>query len=107
MFDSYKGKPRYDIKEVLNLSGNKRRQELLEEIIDLRKLMLVYRLIHFRDCIPDINIGLDGRNKELCKPTIQLFYNTSAQNEIEAALQKFLNLKSQRKQNTIRRHSFR
>ena len=101
IFTAYKGKPIYDIKEVLNPAGDRKRQELLDELTDFRKLMLIYRLIHFKDAIPDIDIEVDGRDKELCKPTIQLFYNSGAQKEIEAALQKFLNLKNQRKENTI------
>jgi hypothetical protein len=32
--------------------------------------MLVYRLVHFDDAILDIDIGLDGRDKELCKPLL-------------------------------------
>jgi hypothetical protein len=101
IFDCYNGKPTFDIKEILNPAGNKRRQKLLDEILDFRKLMLVYRLTHFSVPIQDIDIGFDGRDKELCKPTIQLFYNAKSQKEIEAAFQKFLNSKSQRKQNTI------
>ena len=101
VFTSYKGKPRYDIKEVLNPAGDERRQEFLDELTDFRKLMLIYRLIHFKDAIADIDIEVDGRDKELCKPIIQLFYNTSVQKEIEAALQKFLDLKNQRKENAI------
>jgi hypothetical protein len=58
-------------------------------------------LIHFTDPIPDIDIGLEGRDKELCKPAIQLFYNTKSQKEIEAALQKFIAAKNQRKEGTI------
>jgi hypothetical protein len=107
VFTSYKGKPRYDIKEVLSPAGDRKRQELLDELTNFRKLMLIYRLIHFKDPIPDINIEVDGRDKELCKPTIQLFYNTNVQKEIEAALQKFLDLKNQRKENAIEvAHSF-
>jgi hypothetical protein len=101
VFTSYKGKPQYDIKEVLNPAGDRKRQELLDELTDFRKLMLIYRLIHFKDAIPDIDIGIDGRDKELCKPTIQLFYNTDARKEIMAALQKFLVIKNQRKETAI------
>ena len=61
---TYKGRPQSDIKEVLKPSGNPRLQSLLNELIDLRKLMLVYRLIHFKDAVVDIDIGLEGRNKE-------------------------------------------
>ena len=46
-------------------------------------------------------LGLDGRDKELCKPLIQLFYNTKAQKEIKAALQKFVEARNQRKESTI------
>jgi hypothetical protein len=101
MFTSYKGKPQYDIKEVLNPVGDKGRQELLDELIDFRKLMLVYRLIHFKDPIPDIDIGLDGRDKELCKPIVQLFNKTDSEKEIRTALLKFLHAKNQRKGNLI------
>jgi hypothetical protein len=101
IFNTYKGISQYDIKEVLNPSGDRTRQKLLDELLDFRKLMLVYRLVHFSDPIQDINIGLDGRDKELCKPTIQLFYNTKSQLEIEAALQNLLLQKNQRKENTI------
>lgn len=98
---TYKGIPGYDIKEVLNPAGDKKRQQLLDELIDFRKLMLIYRLIHFADPIADIDIGLDGRDKELCKSVIQLFYGTKSQKEIEAALQKFMDAKNQRKESTI------
>ena len=32
---------------------------------------------------------------------MQLFYNTKAQDEIQSALQKFIDIKNQRKENTI------
>jgi hypothetical protein len=86
IFDCYNGKPIFDIKEIINPAGNKRRQKLLDEILDFRKLMLMYRLIHFSDPIQDIDIGFDGRDKELCKPTIQLFYNTIPINIITLTL---------------------
>jgi hypothetical protein len=86
VFTSYKGKPLYDIKEVLNPVGDRKCQQLLGELTDLRKLMLVYRLIHFKDAINDIDIGIDGRDKGLCKPTIQLFYNTNTQKEMSLSL---------------------
>jgi hypothetical protein len=63
--------------------------------------MLIYRLIHFKDEIPDIDIGVEGREKELSKPIIQLFYNTQAQNEVETTLQYFLNLRTEKKEITL------
>jgi hypothetical protein len=61
-------------------------------------LMLIYRLIHFKDPIIDINVDVEGREKELCKPIIQLFYNTNAQTEVETTLQNFLNLRTEKKE---------
>jgi hypothetical protein len=101
MFTSYKGKPQYDIKEVLNPAGDVGRQMLLQELMDFRKSMLIYRLKHFKDPIPDIDTGLEGRDKELSKPLLQLFSNTKSYKEIRAALQTFLNAKNQRKGNLI------
>jgi hypothetical protein len=74
---------------------------LFNELTDFRKLMLIYRLIHFQDAVPDINVGLEGRDKELCKPLLQLFYNTKSYEEIRATLQIFLNAKNQKKSNLI------
>ena len=101
IFITYKGLPRYDIKETLEPQGNKARQQRLDALDDFRKLMLVYRLIHFIDEILDIDIGVEGREKELSKPILQLFYNTQAQNEVEATLQYFLNLRTEKKEITL------
>jgi hypothetical protein len=59
--------------------------------------MLVYRLIHFKDPIPDIDVGVKRRNKELCKPYIRLFYGSQAQSEVEETFQTFLETKASRK----------
>ena len=101
IFNNYKGQPEHDIQEVMNPSGDGERQKLLDQITDFRKLMLIYRLIHFKDPIADIDIGVNGRDKELVKPVLQLFYNTRVQDEIQSSLQKFVDVKNERKQNTI------
>ena len=101
LYTAYKGKPQYDIKEILNPAGDQQRQKLFDEIMDFRKLMLLYRLLHFHDAVPDIDVGLEGRDKELCKPLLQLFYNTKSYKEIRATLQIFLNAKNQKKSNLI------
>ena len=100
-FTTYKGKPKYDIKETLIHQRNPARLARLAELHDFRKLMLIYRLIHFEDAIIDIDIGVEGREKELTKPIIQLFYNTKAQKEVEATLQYFLKLKTEKKEITL------
>ena len=98
---TYYGKPKHDIKETFQPAGDKERQALLDELLDFRKLMLVYRLIHFHDAIADIDIGIDGRQKELLKPSLQLFHKTKSQIEIEGAFQIFLNAKNHSKSNSI------
>jgi hypothetical protein len=58
----YRGLPKYDIKEVLNPAGNRRRQRMLSALMRLRKL-LVYRLMHFDEPIQDVllqNMALIG-----------------------------------------------
>lgn len=55
-----------------------------------RKLMLCYRLIHYTDHRPDIDIGLRNRDKELGSPLLRIFYGTKAFGDIKYALEKFL-----------------
>ncbi|HSF52067.1 MAG TPA: hypothetical protein VLA74_15015 [Nitrososphaeraceae archaeon] len=66
-----------------------------------RKLLLVYRLKHFKDPIPDLNIGVEGRDKELVKHSIQLFYGCECLEEVQETLQYFLDLKNEKKESTI------
>jgi hypothetical protein len=72
--------------------------------MEFRKILLIYKLIHFKDPFVEIDIGLDGRDEELCKPLLQLFYALGAseetQKDIEQTLQHFLNIKNKRKQNS-------
>jgi hypothetical protein len=102
---SYKGYPAYDIKEIMNPQGNSERQLLFDEMMDLRKLLLMFRLVHFKDPYREIDIGLDGRDRELCKPMLQLFYTLGASDEtlreLEATLQYFLDIKNKRKGQTL------
>jgi len=100
-FTTYKGRPKHDIKETLEPQGNPERQLRLNRLNAFKKLMLMYRLLHFKDPIPDINVGVEGREKELSKPVNQLFYNTKAQKEVEETLQSFLNLRTEKKEVTL------
>jgi hypothetical protein len=100
-FTTYAGSPQADIKEVIDPQGDPCRTRLYDKLVEFRKLMLVYRLIHFKDSIPDIDINVRRRNKELCKPYIQLFYGSESQREVEQTLEKFLQFKSERKAASI------
>jgi hypothetical protein len=95
-FTTYKCRPKYDFKETLTPQGNPVRQGRLDGLHDFKKLMLINRLLHSKDPIPDINVGVEGREKELSKPVIPLFYNTKAQKEVEQTLQSFLNLRTEK-----------
>ena len=57
----------------------------------------MYRLYHFKDEIPDIDIGIIGRDKELVKPTLQLFHDTKSQAQLVETFQTILDLKNSRK----------
>jgi len=93
----------FDIKETLNPQGNVACQSRLDQLLGFRKLLLIYRLVHFNDLVPDVNTGLKRRNRELCKPILQLFYDCSIeiQIEIKSMLEHFLSIKKHRKENTI------
>jgi hypothetical protein len=45
------------------------------EMNDLRKLLLVYRMIHYGDQIPDVQLSIKNRDKLLCCmiPTLNTF----------------------------------
>jgi hypothetical protein len=98
---SYRGRPKYDIKETLTPQGNPNRQRRMNILNDFRKLMLIYRLIHFKNSIPDVNVGVEGREKELVKPNLQLFYGTSAETEVKNTLQFFLDKRRGKKDVSI------
>ena len=65
--------------------------------------MLIYRLVHFTDPDQDIDTELKRRNRELCKPILQLFHNCNLeiQTEIKFMLQHFLAIKKHRKESTV------
>jgi len=102
---SYKGYPEYKIKEIRNPQGNPERQKFFNKIVDLRNLLLAYRLLHFKDPYKEVDIGLDGRDEELCKPSLELLYTLGASQETlrmtELTLQHFLDVKNKRKGETL------
>jgi len=50
------GFPQYDISEVINPAGEEEHEGLLNELLETRKNLLVYKLLHFHDKIPDIKL---------------------------------------------------
>ena len=95
------GEAELDIKEVTNPQGDRELVKALNELLDFRKLMLIYRLLHFEDCVVDLDIGIKSRNRELCKPYLRLFYGTKAQDEVEQTFQIFIDKKNAKKGRNI------
>ena len=98
-----KGSTKHDILEILNPTntGGPENKKLLKELMDFRKLLLVYRLRHFKDPIPDLDIGVEGRDKQLVKHSIQLFNGCNCLKEVIETLQKFLDNKNEKKESSI------
>ena len=63
--------------------------------------MLCYRLVHYKDLLPDIETGLKNRDEELCKPLLQLFYGTKALKEIIPTFETFVKQRRTRKENSL------
>ena len=96
------GDPQYDISEVVDESGDEKLNELYEELMNTRKLLLMYRLLHFNETIPDIELNIKNRYKQLTKPVIRLFQNTeSVVEEITKSLSKYLVEKNEEKINSL------
>jgi hypothetical protein len=72
----YYGDPKEDIAEIANPAGAEEFQDLLDELEETRNLLLVYRLLHYHDKIPDIKLNIKGREKQLFKPVLRVFQNS-------------------------------
>jgi hypothetical protein len=105
----YYGNPQYDIKEVLNPTdtGGEELKILFDEINECKKILFAYRILHFRDPIPNIVLTISGRNKELVKPHLQMFSNIKTEEDkqiygqIENTFAKMLRIKNEKKNSTL------
>jgi hypothetical protein len=89
----YYGSPEYDIAEVINPAGAEEFQFLLDELEEIRNLMLAYRLLHFHEKIPDIKLNIKGREKQLFKPVIRVFQNTETLKELLPVISNYVTQK--------------
>ena len=64
------GFPKEDISEVVNSAGDDEFQGLLDELNKTRNMLLIYRLLHFDDKIPNLRLNIENREKT----TIQAYY---------------------------------
>jgi uncharacterized protein YdhG (YjbR/CyaY superfamily) len=95
------GFPEYDISEVANPAGEEEYQELLDELLEIRNTLLVYRLLHFKDKIPDIKLNIQGREKQLFKPILRVFQHTHTQNELLPVISKYISQRRENNANTL------
>jgi hypothetical protein len=97
------GKVRYSIKKVVSQTINKSPQleKLYYDLLDFRKLIICYRLIHYTDDLPQIKVSLINRDEELTYPLLQLFYGTEAFEELKTALEFFIKQRKERRQRSL------
>lgn len=98
------GFPAYDILEVENPAGEEEYEQLLQELHTMRNALLVYRLLHFQDKIPNIKLNIQNREKQLFKPVLRVFQNTQTLNELLPVISKYVNQKRESNANTL--HAF-
>jgi hypothetical protein len=93
------GKVRYALKNVVSDTIHKSLEfeRLYTELLDFRRLILCYRLIHYDDELPEIKISVINRDEELSYPLLQLFYGTEAFEEIREALEYFISQRRERR----------
>lgn len=95
------GKPGHDITEVINPAGDDKQSKLLAELLDHRKLLLVFRIMHYNEPFPDIPLNIKNRDKQLCKPLIRLFQKSDCLDEIIPTLSKLIADKRKRKNESL------
>lgn len=101
------GRPKYDISEVINPAGDDKYESLLNELLDVRRLLLAFRMLHYSEPIPDIDLSIQNREKQLCKPLLRLFQHSKCRHEISQTLAKLLATKREKKSNTLEAKLYR
>lgn len=96
------GNPTYDIVEVIKTGRDKKLEQLLNDFMKLRNLLLIYRLLHYYDEIPDLKLNIKNREKQLFKPTFRVFQKSGkALKEVTFAINKYLSEYRTRRSNTF------
>ncbi|MPZ07061.1 MAG: hypothetical protein GEU26_11715 [Nitrososphaeraceae archaeon] len=101
-FNCTHGSPRYDIAEIIEPGGDKKLQQLLDDLFKLRNMLLIYRLLHYFDEIPNVELNIKDREKQLFKPTFRVFQKTRrALEELKLGINKYLSDYRERRLNTF------
>ena len=67
----------------------------------MRNTLLIVRLLHFNEKIPDIKLNIKGREKQLFKPVLRVFQNTEVLNELLPVVSKYVAQKREANYNTL------
>ncbi len=95
------GWPAYDISEVINPAGERQLIQLFEELMEVRNSLLIYRLQHWQETISDIKTNLQNREKQLFKPVLRVFHDTTVLGEILPVISKYVCQKREANANTL------
>jgi hypothetical protein len=99
------GDVEYNIKDVIKYAGESKFKPLHDELIDLRKLLFAFRMVHYDDTISDVSLNVKHRSAELTKPLLRLLSSQSdapiALEEVRVALSKFISERNDLKKNSI------
>jgi hypothetical protein len=98
------GFPKHDISEVTDPAGAGEYQDLLDELNEVRKLLFCYRLVHFKDAIPNIKLNIHNREKQLFKPLLRLFQRTQTFDILKPVISKYIRERRMAKANSY--HAF-
>jgi hypothetical protein len=96
------GRPKYNIKDVIKNAGDPKFEPLYNQLLEIRKLLMLKRLQNYGDVIYDVNLNIRNRNAELTKPLIRLFRNSpKALSELLPVLSQFIKEKNETKANSF------
>ncbi|MGI0013251.1 MAG: hypothetical protein ACREBU_07400, partial [Nitrososphaera sp.] len=101
------GQPEYDILEVINHSGEAKYKALYDDMLHFRKVLLLFRLLHYDEVIPHVRLTVKMREKQLTESVIRLFRNSEALPEILNSLFYYIDQKRDRKGNTLEAKLFK
>ncbi len=93
-----------DISEVINPAGDEDYEELLNELLDLRNTLFCYRLLHFKDKIPNIKLNIRNRENQLFKPVLRVFQGTRTFETLKPVISNYIRERRENKVNSY--HAF-
>jgi hypothetical protein len=96
-----RGTPKSYIADILKPKNKNKFKKELDEISNFRKTMLLYKLKHFGDNYPDLQLSVNNRDRELTESILSLFYGSNCINQIVDTLSIFLTEKRQKKIQTV------